>query len=109
MDQGMLSELQDTLTKVSIEERFSRNGLWALTTCPKILFSKAIDFTEVYHLNDFFKLEAGRRLFTQRLKQTMKSVRIKTFAVLSSCVKINHHIRFHRSRYQKTTSRYCFI
>eukprot|EP01102_Stenamoeba_stenopodia_P004596 TRINITY_DN1489_c0_g1_i2.p1 TRINITY_DN1489_c0_g1~~TRINITY_DN1489_c0_g1_i2.p1 ORF type:complete len:668 (+),score=171.48 TRINITY_DN1489_c0_g1_i2:250-2253(+) len=54
MDQGMLSELQDTLTK--------------------ILFSKPIDFPDVFHLNDFFKLEAGRRLFTQRLKQTMKSV-----------------------------------
>jgi len=37
-----------------------------------ILFSRAVDFSDVTQLNQIFKSDAGRRRFTKVLKQTMK-------------------------------------
>lgn len=39
-----------------------------------ILFSKPIEFADVYALNELFRTEAGRRQFTQIMHRTMKEV-----------------------------------
>ncbi len=41
----------------------------------QILFSKSIEFADVYALNDLFRTDTGRRRFTQIMQASMKEVR----------------------------------
>lgn len=40
----------------------------------QILFSKPIEFADVYALNDLFQTDTGRRRFTQIMQTSMKEV-----------------------------------
>lgn len=50
----------------------------------QILFSKPIEFADVYALHELFSTDSGRRCFTQIMQSTMKEVRTKKKSTLNN-------------------------
>lgn len=76
MDSDLSKRLSKSLDNVDFEEVDIEPDMirYAKDCMVQILFSKPIDFADVYALNDLFSSDSGRRCFTQIMQSTMKEI-----------------------------------